>query len=128
MTEEQTPGGPEPEDKQPDARNKALADYLREWGFDLPTFEARAKKSVEAARGDLSEVTGALRQTMANTREVLVDLQKNRGPVAAELKVGFEQAWNAIEDSFARARQRMREAKTTVVDVKPEEPEEKKDE
>lgn len=124
MTEENLPEENKPDDKQNPQNKPPIADYLREWGFDMPTFEARAKKSMEAARGDLSEITGALRQTMNNTREVLVDLQKNRGPVATELKLGFEQAWNAIEDSFARARQRMRDTKT--VDVTPEE--EQKDE
>lgn len=88
---------------------KRAAEYLREWGFDITTFEARAKKSVEAARGDLSEVTGALRQALTRTKQVLVDLQRNKGPVAAELKSGFERGWNAIEESFIRARQKMRE-------------------
>ncbi len=88
---------------------KRAADYLREWGFDVTTFEARAKQSIESARGDLSEVTGALRQTLTRTKQVLIDLERNKGPVAAELKNGFERGWNAIEESFIRARQKARE-------------------
>ena len=84
---------------------------LREWGFDVDTFEARAKQSMEAARGDLSEVSGALRQALGEARQVLVGLQRNSGPVASELKTGFEQAWQAIESAFGRARDRAREPK-----------------
>ena len=88
-----------------------LTESLRAWGFDLETFRTRATASVENARGDLSEVTGVLRQTMANTRTVLLDLQKTREPVAAELRTGFENAWNEIEKGFARARQILRESR-----------------
>ncbi len=86
--------------------------YLREWGFDVAAFEAKAKKSLENARGDLSEVTGVLRQTLAKTKQILLDLQKTREPVAAELKSGFERAWDEIEQGFTRARQKMRESRT----------------
>lgn len=84
--------------------------YLKEWGFDTPTFEAKARKSLETARGDLSEMTGALRQIVARMREIVLDLQKNRQPIAAELRKGFETAWDDLEQAFARARQRVRDA------------------
>ena len=87
------------------------AAFLREWGFDVQVFEARAKKSIESTRGDLTEVTGALRQTLNNAKQILMDLQKNRGPVAAELKTGFERAWNEMEGAFRRAREKVREGK-----------------
>ncbi len=67
-----------------------VADALREWGFDVKTFEARAKRSLDNARGDLSEINGALRQTLTHTKQVLVNLQKQRAPVAAELKKGLK--------------------------------------
>lgn len=89
---------------------KRAAEYMREWGFDTEKFEARAKQSLGSAKGDLSEITGALRQSMARTKQVLLDLEKTRGPVVSELKSGFERGWNAIEEAFLRARQRMREA------------------
>ncbi len=94
-------------------KEPSLADSLREWGFDFSRFEAKAKKSMENACGDLSEVTGVLRQTLIKTKQTLVDLQKSREPVAAELKNGFERAWEVIEEGFARARQRMREQRST---------------
>lgn len=90
-----------------------VADALREWGFDVKTFEDRAKKSLETARGDLSEINGVLRQTLGKTKQVLVDLQRQRSPAAAELKKGFEEAWEAIEKAFARARQKVREQEPT---------------
>jgi hypothetical protein len=85
--------------------------FLREWGFDLDTFETRAKTSIDAARGDLSEVSGALRQALGEAKQVIVGLQRNGAPVASELKSGFEQAWQAIESAFGRAKERMREEK-----------------
>jgi hypothetical protein len=88
-----------------------VLDALREWGFDPKTFEARAKKSLQSARGDLSEITEAVRQTLANTKRVLIELEKQKAPVAAELKKGFEEAWDAIERGFGRARQKVRETK-----------------
>ena len=93
----------------PTPEKAPVADALREWGFDVKTFEARAKKSLDTARGDLTEINGAVRQTLAQTREVLMNLQKQRKPVAAELKKGFEDAWEAIEKAFARARAKVRE-------------------
>jgi vacuolar-type H+-ATPase subunit H len=89
-----------------------MADSLRDWGFDVEAFRRRAQASVDDARGDLSEITGILRQTMAQTKQALLDLQKSREPVTTELKSGFERAWNEIENAFAKARQRVREAKT----------------
>ena len=86
-----------------------VADVLREWGFDVKTFEARAKRSLDSARGDLTEVSGALRQTLTTTKQVLLNLQKQRAPVAVELKKGFEDAWEAIEKAFTRAREKVRE-------------------
>lgn len=85
--------------------------YLREWGFDLAAFEARAKKSIESAHGDFSELTGVLRQSMAKMKQTVLDLQRNRKPVAEELRRGFENAWDEIEKAFTRARQRVRDAK-----------------
>ncbi len=90
-----------------------VADALREWGFDVNTFEARAKKSLDSARGDLSEISGVLGQTLTRTKQVLLDLQRQRSPVATELKKGFEEAWEAIERGFARARQKVRQQEPT---------------
>jgi hypothetical protein len=102
-----------PENNQsesPDQKSKARA-LLREWGFDAATFEVRAKKSIENARGDLGEVTGALRHALTMTKQTLLDLHKARQPVAAELKIGFEHAWDEIERAFASARRKMREGR-----------------
>jgi len=93
----------------PTPEKNSVTDALREWGFDVKAFEARAKKSLDNARGDLTEINGAVRQTLTQTKEVLVNLQKQRRPVAAELKKGFEDAWKAIEQAFARAREKVRE-------------------
>ena len=93
----------------PTPEKTPVVDALREWGFDVKAFEARAKKSLDTARGDLTEINGAVRQTLMQTKEVLVNLQKQRKPVAAELKKGFEDAWKAIEQAFARARDKVRE-------------------
>ena len=90
-------------------------EFLLEWGFNIQTFESRARQSMENARGDLSEVTGALRQTLATTRQTLVDLHEARQPVATELKSGFERAWDEIETAFANARKKMREPRETAV-------------
>jgi len=92
----------------PTPEKNSAADALREWGFDVKTFEARARKSLDTARGDLTEINGAVRQTLTQAKEVLVNLQKQRKPVAAELKQGFEEAWDAIEKAFARAREKVR--------------------
>ena len=88
---------------------KRATEYLKEWGFDAEKFEVRAKQSLQSARGDLSEITGALRQSMTRTKQVLLELEKSRDPVVTELKSGFERGWNAIEEAVLRARQRSRE-------------------
>jgi hypothetical protein len=88
-----------------------LTDSMRAWGFDFETFRTKAKASVDGARGDLSEVTGVLRQTLARTKSVLLDLQKSREPVSAELKNGFERAWDEIEQAFDRAKNVMHQPK-----------------
>jgi hypothetical protein len=91
-------------------QRKKVAEYLREWGFDIDTFEERAKQSAQTAKGDLSEITGALRQTLVEAKDILIDLSK-KGPAATELKSGFERAWEEIEGAFSRARDRVRESK-----------------
>jgi hypothetical protein len=113
---------PEPEvpPEEPKQESPRGARVLREWGFDIDQFRSRAKVSLDAARGDLSEVTAALRQAVGETRQVLLDLQRTRGPVAAELKGGFERAWDEIEKAFRSARQRMREAQAAPEKAEPE--------
>lgn len=95
-----------PQDEEP---RRGGARVLREWGFDVDQFRSRAKVSLDEARGDLSEVTKVVKQTLADTKQVLLELQRNRTPVATELKGGFERAWDEIERAFKAARQRMRE-------------------
>ncbi len=91
-----------------------MTDSLREWGFDAELFQKKAKASIETARGDLSEITGVLRQAIGQTKQTLLDLQKAREPVAAELKTGFERAWDDIEQAFSRARQVLRDHRDVV--------------
>ena len=61
----------------PTPEKTSVADALREWGFDVKAFEARARKSLDTARGDLTEINGAVRQTLMQTKEVLVNLLEN---------------------------------------------------
>jgi hypothetical protein len=98
-----------------ESNNSSVKDTLKDWGFDVEQFEARAKLSAQTAKGDLSEITGTLRETLHRAKEVIVDLQKSgMTPVAAELKTGFERAWNEIESAFAAARQRAREGRKSA--------------
>ena len=90
---------------------KSVADSLRDWGIDVDKFEERAKESLETAKGDLSEITGTLRQTLLEAKDIVIGLQKSGAPVAAELKGGFERAWQEIERAFVAARQKAKEAK-----------------
>jgi hypothetical protein len=92
-----------------DEAKKSVGDSLREWGIDVEKFEERAKESFQTAKGDLSEITGTLRHTLIEAKDILVGLQKTGAPAAAELKNGFERAWQEIERAFAAARQRAKE-------------------
>jgi len=83
---------------------------LEDWGIDVEKFKERAKESIENARGDLTEITGTLRHTLVHARDVLVGLQKNGSPAAAELKAGFERAWHEIEGAFRAAREKAKGA------------------
>jgi len=89
-----------------------MSESLRDWGFDPAVFETRAKQSIENAKGDLSEITGVLREALYRTRQTLLNVQKSGEPVAAELRQGFERAWEEIEQAFARARQRVRDSRS----------------
>jgi hypothetical protein len=88
-----------------------LNDSLRDWGFDPAVFESRAKQSIENAKGDFSEITGVLRDALYRTKQTLLTVQKSGEPVAAELRMGFDRAWEEIEQAFARARRRVRESR-----------------
>ena len=94
---------------QEDKDKKSVSDSLRDWGIDVERFEERAKESLESARGDLSEITGTLRQTLVQAKDIVVGLQKNGAPVAAEIKTGFERAWREIESAFKAAREKAKE-------------------
>ena len=95
-----------------DETKKSVSDSLREWGFDVDKFQIRAKESFDTARGDLSEITGTLRQTLVEAKDVLVGLQRGGAPAAAELKAGFERAWQEIDQAFKAARQKAKENAT----------------
>ncbi|HKR66938.1 MAG TPA: hypothetical protein VJZ00_24640 [Thermoanaerobaculia bacterium] len=93
-----------------DEPKKSVSESLRDWGIDVEKFEERAKESFQSARGDLSEITGTLRQTLVEAKDVLVGLQRGgSAPAAAELKSGFERAWQEIERAFTTARQRAKD-------------------
>ena len=109
----------------PDDPKKSVADSLRDWGIDVDKFEERAKESFQNAKGDLTEITGTLRQTLLEAKDILVGLQKSGTPVATELKTGFERAWQEIEHAFTAARQKAKEAGQ---EKPPEAAQEKKDE
>jgi hypothetical protein len=95
-----------------DENKKSVSESLRDWGIDVGKFEERAKESFQSARGDLSEITGTLRQTLVEAKDVLVGLQRGgSAPAAAELKAGFERAWQEIETAFASARSKAKEVK-----------------
>jgi hypothetical protein len=96
----------EPNDDEP---KKTVSDSLREWGIDVGKFEERAKESIESARGDLSEITGTLRHTLVQAKDILVSLQTAGSPAATELKSGFERAWREIESAFRAAREKARQ-------------------
>jgi hypothetical protein len=88
---------------------KSVTDSLRDWGIDVEKFEERAKESLQTAKGDLSEIRGTLRHTLVEAKNIVVGLQKQGAPVAAELKGGFERAWQEIERAFVAARQKAKE-------------------
>jgi hypothetical protein len=81
-------------------------DSLNEWGIDVDKFKERAKESLATAKGDLSEITGTLRQTLVSAKDVVLGLQNTGAPAAAELKAGFERAWKEIETAFRAAREK----------------------
>ena len=79
---------------------------LNDWGIDVDKFKERAKESLVTAKGDLSEITGTLRQTLVQAKDVVMGLQTGGAPAAAELKAGFERAWHEIEAAFKSAREK----------------------
>ena len=85
---------------------KSVSDSLRDWGIDVDRLEERAKESMQAAKGDLTEIAGTLRQTLIHAKDVVSGLQAKGSPAAAELKAGFERAWTEIEGAFRAAREK----------------------
>jgi hypothetical protein len=81
---------------------------LNDWGIDVDRFKERAKESLATAKGDLTEITGTLRQTLVQAKDVVMGLQTGGAPAAAELKAGFERAWHEIEAAFKNAREKAR--------------------
>lgn len=95
---------------------------LEDWGIDVEKFKERAKESFAAARGDLSEITGTLRHTLVQAKNVIVDLQSAGSPAAAELKSGFERAWQEIENAFRAARAKAKTSAPREDDPEPPSP------
>jgi hypothetical protein len=97
---------------------------LNDWGIDVDKFKERAKESLASAKGDLSEITGTLRQTLVQAKDVVMGLQTGGAPAAAELKAGFERAWHEIEAAFKSAREKARapQPSTPVTDETSSEP------
>jgi len=87
---------------------------LNDWGIDVEKFKERAKESLATAKGDLSEITGTLRQTLVQAKDVVMGLQTGGAPAAAELKAGFERAWHEIEAAFKSAREKARAPQATA--------------
>jgi hypothetical protein len=90
---------------------------LNDWGIDVDRFKERAKESFATAKGDLTEITGTLRQTLVQAKDVVMGLQTGGAPAAAELKAGFERAWHEIETAFKSAREKARAPQATTEEV-----------
>lgn len=90
---------------------KTVSDSLHEWGIDVDKFKERAKESLDEAKGDFSGITGTLRQTLVQAKDVVLGLQRGGSPAAAELKAGFERAWQEIESAFRSAREKAKPPK-----------------
>ena len=93
---------------------------LEDWGIDVEKFKVRAKESLDNARGDLTEITGTLRSTLVQAKDILVGMQKSGSPAAAELKSGFERAWHEIETAFRAAREKAKSAESAETAKEPE--------
>ena len=93
---------------------------LEDWGIDVEKFKVRAKESLDNARGDLTEITGTLRSTLVQAKDILVGMQKSGSPAAAELKSGFERAWHEIESAFRAAREKAKSAESAETAKEPE--------
>ena len=89
---------------------------LNEWGIDVDKFKERAKESLATAKGDVSEIAGTLRHALVSAKDVVLGLQTNGAPAAAELRSGFERAWKEIESAFRAARDK---AKGGAADSQP---------
>jgi hypothetical protein len=76
-------------DQNEQSGGRGVAEFLKEWGFDVSAFESRVKQSLSGAKGTFQ--AGA--------------------PAASEIKTGLERAWNEIEEAFKRARQTMKHEK-----------------
>lgn len=87
-----------------DEEKKRVTESLRDWGIDVDRLEERAKESLHAAKGDLTEIAGTLRQTLVHAKDVVSGLHAAGSPAASELKAGFERAWSEIENAFRAAR------------------------
>ncbi len=105
---------------QEDKEKRSVSESLRDWGIDVEKFEERAKESLESARGDFSEIRGTLRHTLVKAKDIVVGLQRNGAPVAAEIKTGFERAWHEIEAAFKSAREKAKEPKPPEPDAPPD--------
>ncbi len=90
-------------------------DALNDWGIDVDKFKERARESLGSAKDDLSEIAGTLRHALVSAKDVVLGLQTNGAPAAAELKHGFERAWKEIESAFRAAREKA----TTPKDAPP---------
>jgi hypothetical protein len=106
------------DDEQQEEPKKKLED----WGIDVDRFKERAKESMQNARGDLTEITGTLRHTLVHAKDILVGLQQNGSPAAAELKGGFERAWQEIENAFRSAREKAKGAPPAEETTPPDPP------
>lgn len=109
------PNGPETPNEE--ETKKGATDALNDWGIDVDKFKERAKESIEAARGDLTEVTGTLRRALVQARDVVSSLGSTGSPAAAELKAGFERAWHEIEGAFRAAREKAKQTGDTAAET-----------
>lgn len=102
-----------PEEKE----KKGVKDALLEWGFDLDTFESRAKKKKVELNEEYGEVREVLKKTFDETKERLVKLAEASKPAGVELKAGFEKAWAELEKAFRKAEEKAAEDKVEPKDM-----------
>lgn len=97
--------------EQKEEFQKDMEAKLSDLGAEISQLKSTVSETSGEAKKDLNEKIAALEAKQSEVKKDLAKLKKSSGKAWSEMKTGVSKAWDALSDSYKKAKAEFKEAK-----------------